>query len=98
MHATIPKGVVGGFELTVLQRNLKERLERQWAYACECYRKAAKVVSTATVEQSIDHIPYFLSGLSRARFFRQPRKIAVYVRFTVFGVVVKVPFPILFAF
>ena len=24
VHATIPKGVVGGFEFTVLQRNLKE--------------------------------------------------------------------------
>ena len=23
MHATIPKGIVGGFEFTVLQRNLK---------------------------------------------------------------------------
>ena len=24
VHATIPKGLVGGFEFTVLQRNLKE--------------------------------------------------------------------------
>ena len=24
VHATIPIGIVGGFELTVLQRNLKE--------------------------------------------------------------------------
>ena len=24
MHATIPKGIVGGFQCTVLQRNLKE--------------------------------------------------------------------------
>ena len=24
VHATIPKGIVGGFECTVLQRNLKE--------------------------------------------------------------------------
>ena len=24
MHATIPKGIVGGFEFAVLQRNLKE--------------------------------------------------------------------------
>ena len=24
LHATVPKGIVGGFELTVLQRNLKE--------------------------------------------------------------------------
>ena len=24
VHATMPKGIVGGFELTVLQRNLQE--------------------------------------------------------------------------
>ena len=27
-HATIPKGIVGGFEFAVLQRNLKEWQER----------------------------------------------------------------------
>ena len=27
-HAIIPKGIVGGFEFTVLQRNLKEWHER----------------------------------------------------------------------
>ena len=32
VHATIPKGIVGGFELTVLQRNLGEWHERPWAY------------------------------------------------------------------
>ena len=36
VHATIPKGVVGGFEFTVLQRNLKDWLERSWTYVCEC--------------------------------------------------------------
>ena len=29
VHATIPKGIVSGFEFTVLQRNLKEWHERQ---------------------------------------------------------------------
>ena len=28
VHATIPKGIVGGFEFTVFQRNLKEWHER----------------------------------------------------------------------
>ena len=28
VHATIPKGIVGGFEFTVIQRNLKEWHER----------------------------------------------------------------------
>ena len=36
VHATIPKGIVGGFEFTVLQRNLKEWHERPWTYDCEC--------------------------------------------------------------
>ena len=32
VHATIPKGFVGGFEFTVLQRNLKKWHERPWTY------------------------------------------------------------------
>ena len=36
VHATIPKGIVGGFKFTVLQRNLKEWQERPWEYVCEC--------------------------------------------------------------
>ena len=36
VHVTIPKGIVGGFEFTVLQRNLKEWHERPWTYVCEC--------------------------------------------------------------
>ena len=35
VHATIPKGIVGGFEGTVLQRNLKECYERPRTYVCE---------------------------------------------------------------
>ena len=35
VHATIPKGIVGGFEFTLLQRNLKERHVRPWTYVCE---------------------------------------------------------------
>ena len=36
VHATIPKGIVGGFEFTFLHRNLKEWHLRPWAYVCEC--------------------------------------------------------------
>ena len=36
VHATIPKGIVGGFEFTVFQRSLKEWHERPWTYVCEC--------------------------------------------------------------
>ena len=30
------EGIVGGFEFTVLQRNLNEWHERSWTYVCEC--------------------------------------------------------------
>ena len=36
VHATIPKGIVGGFDFTFVQRNLKEGRERPWTYVCEC--------------------------------------------------------------
>ena len=36
VHATITKGIVGGFEFAVLQRNLKEWHKRPWAYVCVC--------------------------------------------------------------
>ena len=42
VHATIPKGIVGGFELTVLQRNLKQWHARPWTYVCDCQRKITK--------------------------------------------------------
>ena len=32
VHATIAKGIVGGFKFTVLQRNLKKWHERPWTY------------------------------------------------------------------
>ena len=37
VHAAIPKGIVGGFECTVSQRNLKEWHERAGTNVCECY-------------------------------------------------------------
>ena len=54
--ATIPKGIVGGLELTVLQINLKEWGEKPWTFVCERQRKAAKVGSTVQCqEQYIDY-------------------------------------------
>ena len=32
VHATIPKGIVGGFEFTVLQRKLEKWHERSWTH------------------------------------------------------------------
>ena len=53
VHATIPKGIVGGFEFAVLQGNLKEWHERPWTYVCACQRKATKEVLTATVSGTV---------------------------------------------
>ena len=36
VHATIPKGIVGGLKFTVLRRNLQEWHERPWTYVCVC--------------------------------------------------------------
>ena len=36
VHAAIPKGIVGGFEFAVPQRNLKEWHKRQCTYVCAC--------------------------------------------------------------
>ena len=32
VRATIPIGIVGGFEYTILQRNLKEWHDKPWTY------------------------------------------------------------------
>ena len=47
VHAAIPKGIAGGFEGTVLQRNLKEWYGRSRTYFCGYSRKATKVGSTS---------------------------------------------------
>ena len=71
VHATIPKGIVGGFEFSVFQRNLKE-LERKAMGMCLRVLKESnksRFNSYSRQEQSIDHNPCYLSGLSRAHFF-----------------------------
>ena len=35
VHVTIPKGIIGGFEFTVLQIHLQEWHERPWNYVCD---------------------------------------------------------------
>ena len=42
MHATNPKGIVGGFELTLFQRNLKEWQERPSAEAADIRLRVLK--------------------------------------------------------
>ena len=71
VHVTILKGIVGGFEFTVLQRNLKEWHERPWTYVCKHWREAAKLGLTASVMNSVLIISHtiHLSGLSCAHYF-----------------------------
>ena len=70
VHATIPKGIVGGFEFTVLQGNLKELALKAMKMCLQVLTENNKIRfdSYSRQEQCIDHIPYYLSGLSRAHF------------------------------
>ena len=60
-----------GFEFTVLERNLKEWYERPWTMFPSAKAKQQKQVQQLQCQkQCIDHIPYYISGLSCALFFR----------------------------
>ena len=73
VHATIPKGIVGGFEFSVLQRNLKELAQKPMEMCLRALKESNKsgFDSYRRQEQCIDHIPYCLSGLSRAHRSRE---------------------------
>ena len=82
VHATIPKGIVGGFEFTVLRRNLKEWHERPRTYVYQCERKATKLDSTATVSGTV-YWPYPILpfGIVACTFFPTTfLEIAVYFK------------------
>ena len=82
VHATIPKGIVGGFEFSVFQRNLKELARKAMEMCLRVLKEnnKSRFDSYSRQEQSIDHIPCYLSGLLRAHFFSTTYlKIAVYV-------------------
>ena len=70
VHATILEGIVGGFEFSFFQRSLKE-LARKAVEMCLRVLKESnksKFDSCSRQEQCIDHLPCYLSGLSRAHF------------------------------
>ena len=71
VRTTIPKGIVGGFEFTVLQRNFKELARKAMKMCLRVLTKSKKSRFDSYIrqEQFIDHIPYYLSGLSGAHFF-----------------------------
>ena len=69
VHATIAKCIVGDFEFNVLQRSLKVWYGRPWTYVCEYKRKELKKVRQLPCQgQCINHILFYLLGLSRTHF------------------------------
>ena len=54
--------------------------------------------SFSRYEQCIDHIPYYLSRLSRAHFFRQPFSKQLYINNVHFDKVSIINAPVLFSF
>ena len=68
VHATILKGIVGGFEFSFFQRNLKELARKAMEICLRVLTESNKFDSYGRQEQCIYHIPYYLSGLSGAHF------------------------------
>ena len=57
---TIPKGIGGGFEFTVLQRNLKKWHKRPWTSLCLRVLKESnksRFNSVSRQDQCINHVP-----------------------------------------
>ena len=72
VHATILKGIVGGFEFSFFfQRNLKELVRKAMQMCLLVLKESNKsrFDSYSRQEPCTDHIPYYLSRLSRAHFF-----------------------------
>ena len=63
VYATILKGIVGGFEFTVLQRNSKELAQKAMKMCLRVLTERNKVGSTATVVRNsisiISHITFW---------------------------------------
>ena len=76
VHATILKGIVCGFQFSVCSLFTKkfERIGTKGhgnVFASAKGKQQSRFDSCSRQEQCIDHIPYYLLGLSRAHFFRQ---------------------------
>ena len=61
VHATILKGIVGGFEFSFFQRNLKELARKAMEMCLRVLKESNKsrFDSYSRQEQCIDHIPYY---------------------------------------
>ena len=83
MHATIPKGIVGSFELSLLQRNLKEwhEMPMDVCYANAKGKQQYRRFDSFRVRNSvliISHIPYYLRNsciLRNARTLSSKHKL-----------------------
>ena len=78
-----------------------ERMVRKATDICLRVRKESnksRFDSFTRYEQCIDHIPYYLSGLSRAHFFRRPVSKQLYINNVHFDKVSIVNAPVLFSF
>ena len=62
VHATIPKGIVGGFEFSALQRNLKELARKAMEMCFRVLKESnnSRFDSYSRQVQCIDHIQYLL--------------------------------------
>ena len=72
VHATVSKGVVGGFYhffSKKFQRMARKAMDVCFRVLKESNKKGFDSYSVRN--KCIDHIPYYLSGLLRALFFRQ---------------------------
>ena len=69
VHARIRKVIEGGFEFTVLQRNLKDGTRgHRHIFVSAKEKEQLKIRQLQCQEQRIDHIPYYFSGLLHAHF------------------------------
>ena len=67
VHVTILKSIVGGFEFSLFGTKGHGSV-----FASVKESNKSRFDSYSRQEQCIDHIPYYLSGLSHAHFFQQP--------------------------
>ena len=69
-----PERHCGWFKFSFFQRNLNELARKAMEMCLRVLKESNKsrFDSYNRQEHCIDHIPYYLSGLWRAHFFRQP--------------------------
>ena len=74
VHATILKGIVGGFKFSFFSKKFEKIDTKSHGNMCLRVLKESnksRFDSYSRQEQCIDHIPYYLSGLSGAQFMEK---------------------------